>query len=290
MTIPTLKSLAEVADDYDLFIFDLWGVLHDGEAAFPGAVDCLRRLRERGVRVVLLSNAARLSTQIAAHLMKLGITEDLYNRLLTSGEATAEAIAAGASGSGAAACPSYFYLGPERCRPMLAACGGRETDLEGAEIIICSGLVEDETEQPGDYGDLLREGAARGLTMVCANPDVTVIRGGRKIACAGALAALYEELGGEVERYGKPYPAIFEQAFADSPEIPRSRAVMIGDSLTTDIRGARQAGIDALWIAGGLHAEALEMAPDGQLRADRVDTVAAGAGEQPKAVLPWLVW
>jgi HAD superfamily hydrolase (TIGR01459 family) len=279
-----------MAGDYDLFILDLWGVVHDGEAVYPGAVDCLHRLRQRGARVVLLSNAARPSDSVAAHLVELGVTEDLYDWLLTSGEATANAIAAGASGSGADARPAYFHLGPDRSRPTLDACGGRETDIDGAEIIICTGLVDDETEQAEDYRGILTEGVDRGLTMVCANPDVIVIRGGRTIPCAGAVAALYEELGGTVQRFGKPFPDIFDRLFAESPEIPRARAVMIGDGLPTDIRGARQAGIDAVWIGGGIHADALAMGPDGRLQPDKVHAVAEQAGERPKTILPWLNW
>lgn len=290
MRIPILSGLAGIAGDYDLFIVDLWGVVHDGEAVYPDAVDCLHRLRQRGGRIVLLSNAARPSASIAAHLVKLGVTDDLYDWLLTSGEATADAIAAGASGSGADARPAYYHLGPERCRPTLDACAGRETDINGAEIIICTGLVNDETEQAEDYRGILTEGVDRGLTMVCANPDVVAIRGGRAIPGAGALAALYEKLGGTVQRFGKPFPGIFDRLFAESPEIPRARAVMIGDGLPTDIRGARQAGIDAVWIGGGIHTDALALGPDGRLQPDRVHAVAEQAGEHPKAILPWLKW
>lgn len=290
MNIPILSGLAEIAGDYDLFIVDLWGVVHDGEAVFTGAVDCLQRLRQRGARVVLLSNAARLGDSVAAHLAKLGVTEDLYDWLLTSGDATANAITAGASGSGADARPAYFYIGPERSRATLDACGGRETDIDGADIIICTGLVDDETEKAEDYRDILTEGVERGLTMVCANPDVFVIRGGRKIYGAGAAAALYEELGGTVQRFGKPFPAIFDRLFAESPEISRARAVMIGDSLSTDIRGARQTGIDSVWIGGGIHADALAMGPDGRLHPDKVHAIAEQAGERPKAIVPWLIW
>ena len=130
----------------------------------------------------------------------------------------------------------------------------------------------------------------RGLPMICANPDVMVIRGGRSIYGAGALAALYEKLGGSVRRFGKPHPAIFDRLFAENPGIPRSRAVMIGDSLSTDIQGARRASIDALWIAGGIHGDALGLGAEGVLRPDKVATVAQQAGEQPMAVLPRLKW
>jgi len=282
MTTSILTGLAEIADDYELFIVDLWGVVHDGEMVFPDVVDCMRRLRGQGARVVLLSNAARLGPTVARHLEKLGFMADLYDRLLTSGEVTAAAVAE--------AGPAYFHIGPERGRPTLAACGGQETDMADAEMIICTGLAADETEKPEDYRELLAEGVARGLTLVCANPDVMAIRGGRRIFGAGALAEIYEELGGAVRRYGKPFPGIFDQVFAEHPDIPRARAVMIGDGLATDIRGAGNAGIDALWIVGGVHAGALSLGPDGMLRPEKVRAVAEAAGERPMAVLPWLVW
>ena len=295
MNIPIVSGLAGMAEDYDLFILDLWGVVHDGVTVYPGAANCLRRLRRGGARVVLLSNAPRPSASVALHLVELGVAGDMYDWLLTSGEATASTIAAdtiasGASGAGADARPAYFPLGPERSRPTLDACGGQEVAIEAAEMIICTGLFDDETEQAEDYRDLLSLAAARDLPMVCANPDVVVNRGGQIIPCAGAVAAFYEELGGTVQRFGKPFPDIFDRLFAESPEIPRSRAVMIGDALATDIRGARQAGIDAIWIGGGIHAEALALGPDGQLDQDKVHGVAAQAGERPKAILPWLQW
>jgi len=290
MTVRILGGLRQLVGDYDLFIVDLWGTLHDGAAVFPGARDCLVRLRRGGARVVLLTNAARLRAPVAAQLAKLGVRDDFYDRLLTSGEATAEILAADAGVPGATAGPAYYYLGPDRSRATLAACGGRETDFDEADIIFCTGLVDDEREGLEAYRGLLREGVERALPMVCVNPDSAVIRGGQTIACAGALAALYEELGGRVQRFGKPMPAIFDRLFAECPGISRSRALMVGDGLVTDIRGARLAGIDALWIAGGLHAEALALGRDGRLQADRVQAVAEEAGERPAAVLPWLRW
>jgi HAD superfamily hydrolase (TIGR01459 family) len=290
MNIQVLGGLAQMADDYDLFILDLWGVVHDGIAVYPGAENCLRRLRQREKRVALLSNTARLGASIAPHLTELGVEPELYDWLLTSGDATADAIASEAIGTGADERPTYFHLGPERCRPTLGACGGREVTIEAAETIICTGLFDDETDQVEEYRDLLAVAAARGLPMICVNPDMVANRGGRMVPCAGAVAALYEELGGTVRRFGKPFPDIFNRLFAKIPEIPRVRAVMIGDSLATDIRGARRAGIDAIWVAGGIHAKALALSPDGRLDQDRVHEIAEQSGERPKAMLPWLRW
>ncbi|WP_419905161.1 TIGR01459 family HAD-type hydrolase [Kiloniella sp.] len=214
MNIPILTGLSEIADDYDLFILDLWGVVHDGVTIYPGAAECLRLLRQRNAGVVLLSNAARPSNAIAAHLLKLGVKADMYDWLLTSGDVTANAVAAKGNGpknntqvdetQDHELGPAYFHLGPERCRPTLEACGGREVTLDNAELLICTGLIDEKTERVEDYAELLKSALACGLPMICANPDIVINRGGKVIHCAGALAAFYEKLGGTVERYGKP--------------------------------------------------------------------------------------
>ena len=204
MNLAVINGLAEIACDYELFIFDLWGVVHNGVSPYPRVVDCLMRLRRSDARVVLLSNAPRPSASVAAQLEELGIQPALYDWLLTSGDATAKAIASQNSQ------PSYFHLGPERSRPTLEACGGREVSLEDAELILCTGLFDDETEQAEDYYEFLRGAADRSLLMICANPDVVVMRGDKMIQCAGAVAAFYEELGGKVKRFGKPFPEIFD--------------------------------------------------------------------------------
>ena len=284
MNLAVMDGLAEMAGNYDLFIFDLWGVVHNGVSTYPGATDCMKRLRRRGSRVVLLSNAPRPSASVAAHLVELGVAASLYDWLLTSGEATANAIASRDPQ------PAFFHLGPERSRPTLKACGGREVSMEDAELILCTGLFDDETEQAEDYGELLRGAADRSLPMVCANPDIVVMRGDKMIQCAGAVAEFYENLGGTVTRFGKPFPEIFDCLFAEIPDIARNRAVMVGDGLATDVRGARRAGIDSIWIAGGIHADELGLAPDGQINPRTAQKVAEEAGERPRAVMPWLQW
>ncbi len=290
MSIQILKGLSEASDDYDLFIFDLWGVMHNGITAFPNALQCLQHLREHTrCEIIFLSNAARLSHSISAHLTSLGIKEDLYDKLLTSGDVTANIISTRAKKQIHPSGPKYFHIGPERAQPTLDACGGQEVALEDAELIICTGFFREE-EHVDDYTELLKSALKLNLPMICANPDVIINRGDRIIPCPGAIAAFYEKLGGKVERFGKPYPAIYDCVFTQHTQVSRSRAVMIGDSLSTDIRGARQAGIDSIWIGSGIHADDLMMKPDGQLEPDKVQDVAKQAGEHPKAILPWLRW
>ncbi|WP_299379129.1 TIGR01459 family HAD-type hydrolase [uncultured Kiloniella sp.] len=290
MHIQILKGLSEVIDDYDLFIFDLWGVMHDGITAYPDAIKCLQTLRARkSSEIILLSNAARLSSSITAHLTSLGIAEDMYDALLTSGDVTASILSDREKQQSHPRGPRYFHIGPERAQPTLDACGGQEVVLEDAELVICTGFFRKE-DQVNSYTDLLKSALTLNLPMICANPDIVIHRGGKIIPCPGAIAAHYEELGGAVERFGKPYPAIYNSVFSNLTKIPRPRAVMIGDSLTTDIRGARQAGIDSLWISGGIHAKDLNMQPSGQLEPDKVHEIAEQAGECPRAILPWLRW
>ena len=284
MKLAVIDGLAEIAGDYDLFIFDLWGVVHNGVSTYPGAADCMTHLRQRGARVVLLSNAPRPSESVATHLEELGVQTELYDWLLTSGEATANAIELRDPQ------PAFFHLGPERSRPTLEACSGREVSIEDAEIILCTGLFDDEIEQAEDYGELLRGAADRSLPMICANPDIVVMRGDKMIQCAGAVAAFYEELGGKVQRFGKPFPEIYDRLFAEMSDISRNRAVMVGDGLATDVRGARWAGIDAIWIAGGIHAVELGLTRNGQFDPRTAQKVAETAGEWPRAVMPWLRW
>ena len=283
-SIVTVGGISEVAADYDLFIFDLWGVVHDGVTVYPGAADCLRRLRQMGARVVLLSNAPRPSNSVAGHLAEMGVASDLYDWLLTSGEATANSLAA------LDPRPAYFHLGPVRNQSTLDACRGREVALDEAELILCTGLFDDEVDQAADYRNMLQGAIERDLPLICANPDLVVMRGAEMVPCAGAVAALYEELGGEVRRFGKPYPEIFDLLFAASPHIPRDRAVMVGDGLATDIQGARRAGIDAIWITGGIHADDVGWCPDGRFDAGRMRRFAEQSGERPRAALASLRW
>ncbi|MDP6346097.1 MAG: TIGR01459 family HAD-type hydrolase [Alphaproteobacteria bacterium] len=287
MTITILPGLAGVADRYDLFICDLWGVVHNGHAPYGGVVDCLKRLRQAGRRIIFLSNAPRPSVNVALELPRVGVDPDMYDDLVTSGDATIDAVRR-AAGTGAA--PTCFHLGPARSQPTVDACGGREVPLAEAEMILCTGLFDDETEAPEDYRELLSEPAARGVPMICANPDVVVIRGDRRIPCAGAVADFYETLGGQVRRYGKPHAAIFDTVFARAPDIPRRRAVMIGDGLHTDVGGARRAGIDVIWVAGGIHADEVVFGSDGLPRAASVQALMDGAGEMATMALAGLRW
>lgn len=252
-----LPGLAQAQDRYDAFLCDIWGVLHNGERNFAPAVDALRNLRRRGKAVTLITNAPRPQREVAEQLAALGIDADCYDAIATSGDVCAEAIAERAPGR-------PFHIGPERDQPVFAAAGALTTHyvapvaLADADFAVCTGLVDDTTETPIDYEDVLVACRAKNLPMICANPDLVVYRGDQLVYCAGALAERYEKLGGEVEQAGKPYAPIYRMAIgllekAWGKPLGADRILAIGDAIHTDIAGAANMGLDSLLITQGIH-------------------------------------
>ena len=288
--VPVLPGIRGLMDRYDGFILDLWGVIHDGVAPYPGAADALVRMRDRGKRVLLLSNAPRRAAVVVAQLTRFGVGPALYDHLLTSGEATHRALGRRDDPPVAALGRACFHMGPPRDERLLEGMDIRRVDrIEDADFILATGLDwDDETTEP--YEPDLAVGAGRGLTLVCANPDLEVIRGGRRILCAGALAARYEALGGRVIYFGKPHPPIYRQSLALLGIADGDRIVAIGDSMRTDIAGAMGAGIDGVLCTGGLHAEELGIAPGQSPSPAALAEICARAGYRPVAAVPALVW
>ena len=280
-----VTGFAGLADRYDGFIIDLWGVLHDGVTAYPGATDCLRRLRDAGKPSVLLSNAPRRSRLAREAMRGMGIPDDLYTDLLTSGEAVHMALAARTDPWFAALGPRVLHLGPERDRNVI-----ERLDLtlaaaaSEADFVLNTG--PDDHQNPTDVGayeQALQDCAVHALPMICANPDLEVIRGGRRVICAGALAVRYEVLGGDVRWVGKPDPAIYRPVF-ERLGLPARRLLAVGDSLRTDIAGAKAAGVASAWVLGGIHGE--------HLRDDHSEATALAekAGLAPVACLSRFEW
>jgi HAD superfamily hydrolase (TIGR01459 family) len=276
--IPLIDRVAEIAPRYDAFIIDLWGVLHDGVAPYPGAIGCLRALA--GKPVLLLSNAPRRAIATRGGLRKLGFADDLYTTILTSGEATWQALHDRADPWFAALGPRLYHLGPPRDRSVFE---GLPVTLaahpHAADVLLNTG--PDDDRDPTDLNIFIPELQAcldAGLKMICANPDLHVIRGGTRILCAGALAEWYAAQGGEVRQIGKPYAAVYAQSLA-MLGAPASRVLAIGDSLRTDIAGAQAAGIDSLWVLGGLHAAAINGSPAA------ARTLAESYGRRPTAMI-----
>lgn len=277
-------SFAGLAARYDGFIVDLWGVVHDGVSPYPGAVDCLARLRAAGKPVVLLSNAPRRAHAAAAGMRAMGIADDLYTDIITSGEVTHRLLRDRDLPAFAALGRRLYHLGPERDRNVFEGLDLESVARpEAAEFLLNTG--PDDTRSPTDaaeYEDELQACRRAGLPMICANPDLEVIRGGVRVICAGALAMRYIALGGTVLWVGKPDPAVYRPVL-EMLAAPRERILAVGDALRTDIAGAAVIGVDACWVLGGIHAANL----DGPQAAE---AAARSAGLAPLATLPAFRW
>jgi len=288
VSIRVINGIRELAPEYDGFILDLWGVLHDGTAPFPGVLDCMERLIAAGKRLVLLSNAPRRSDDVMRRITRIGVPERLYHGIMSSGE------------------EAWLHL-KHRDEPFYAALGhrcvhiGSERDLEiregldlvfvdvpaEADFILNTGPAEWE-DTLETYMPVLAEALSRGLPMVCANPDLVVVHNGKPALCAGALAEEYQRLGGRVRWHGKPYPSVYESCLGLLGIGEKRRILAIGDSLRTDIAGATGAGIDSLFIAGGIHAD--ELSNDGVLDPERIAAALNKDGLRPVAAAACFVW
>jgi HAD superfamily hydrolase (TIGR01459 family) len=282
-------GLRAIADQYEAFILDLWGVVHDGQAAFPHSAEALRRLKAAGRKTLLLSNAPRRPYALAEQLESFGIPPDLYDGILSSGEAVRSALIARDDPFFAALGDRAYHLGPERDRSVFDDVPVRLVDtLEDADFVVNTG-PRDLADTVEDYADTLTAMAGRGLPMVCANPDLVVIRAGKTVVCAGALAARYADLGGVVVQRGKPDPAIYALAVRQMDSTP-CRVCVIGDSLETDMRGAQAAGLTGIWVTGGIHAADLDAAYGKPPDMARVEALCRDHGLWPTGLLPGFIW
>ncbi|MFT3689108.1 TIGR01459 family HAD-type hydrolase [Paenirhodobacter sp.] len=254
-----ISSLAEVSASYDALLCDLWGCLHNGVAPFPAAVAALQAYRAGGGKVVLLTNAPRPAKYVTGTLDRMGVPKDAYDLVVSSGDAAQDAMFAGAVGR------RVWHLGPEKDNgfftevpPEWQGQAGIElVPFEEAEGIVCTGPFDEMNEVPEDYRPRFLLAKTRGLPMLCANPDVVVDLGDRRIYCAGALAALYEDMGGEALYFGKPHPPIYDLARRRLAEIgvgEEARLLAIGDGINTDVAGGEGEGMDVLFVTGGLAA------------------------------------
>ena len=282
-TIPVIDAIAPLGKGYAAWLVDIWGVMHNGVRAFPPAVEATRRYREQGGIVILLSNSPRPSKPLQRQLTNLGASKESYDTTVSSGDLTRHELAKHAGAR-------IFHLGPERDLPIFKDLDLTRVDAKDAELVVCTGLFNDDTETPEDDEVLLRELAGRKLTMLCANPDHLVERGHNLVYCAGALAQIYEEDGGKVIYAGKPYLPIYELAEETiagiaGRKVPRSKILAIGDGIRTDMAGAAEFGLDAVFVASGLH-----VGPGGEGLDDlRLAELFEGR-KAPRAAMPALAW
>ena len=289
--IPVIHSIDELGSRYAAWLVDIWGVMHNGHRAHAGAVAATRSFRGQGGVVVLLSNAPRPSAAVEEQLRRLGVPDDAYDAIVTSGDLTRHELAKHGS---TRRCFISARSATVRSSKDLAV---RLVAPEDAELVVCTGLFDDETETPADYAALLGGLASRELSMICANPDHLVERGDRLVWCAGALAALYEGHGGSVVYAGKPHAPIYQLAFDTVGKlagrlVPLREILAIGDGVMTDIAGATGLGLGSVFVASGLHAP--ENGDDEEV-ADLLDArhlagLFAQAKVKPLAAIRTLVW
>ena len=251
-----VENLRDLVGEVDVVLSDIWGVVHNGLESFPEACAALHTFRQQGGTVILITNAPRPADSVQRQLRKLGVADETYDAIVSSGDLTRHFVADHPG-------KKVFWLGPERDNSIYRGLDPVLGPLEQSDYIICTGPFDDETETPEDYRAMMQQALARKMPFICANPDIVVERGDRLIYCAGAIAELYRELGGEVIFYGKPHRPIYERAMALATErrghpAPLDRVLAIGDSVRTDLTGALGFGIDCLFVTRGIHSEEFE--------------------------------
>lgn len=285
---PFIPGLSAIADRYRGMLIDLWGVLHDGQAPLPGAVAALHAIRAAGIRVCLLSNAPRRAFTVAARLQDMGIGPGAYDHLITSGEAAWEALRDPSDLWHGALGERYVHLAPRDLAGLLSETGRIAVAApEEADFVVATGLDPAQGEERPRA--ILAACAARRLPMICVNPDLHVHVGARLVACAGTLARWYEEMGGLVHYHGKPHGPIYGRALERLSVAPDD-VLAVGDSLRTDVLGARLAGLDAVLIAGGLHRDELGLADGGDLDRGRLARLLARHRARPTFVAARFTW
>lgn len=289
MSISMISGLSAVADRADAFILDLWGVIHDGVEAYDGARDTLMRLRAAGKRTLLLSNAPRRADALVEQLARMGIERGLYDHVLSSGEAVHLELLNRTDPFYAALGRNLYHMGPERDENVFQGLDYVSVDLDHADFILNTGPWDLE-ETVEDYVPAMRQALERRLPMVCANPDLVVMRQGQPVVCAGALAERYAGMGGVVSMRGKPDPAIYAQALAILG-VGRDRVLAVGDALHTDVKGANAAGLaGAVFVTQGIHASDLGIIPGQVPDQARLDQLVASHGDVPLAALRTFIW
>jgi HAD superfamily hydrolase (TIGR01459 family) len=251
--IPIVTSVVPLAEGTSAWLVDIWGVIHNGVKPFADACTACARYRESGGLVVLVSNSPRPHQSVLAQLDSIGVPRSTFDAIVTSGD-VARTLVSGYAGQ------AVLHIGPERDLGLFTGIDIVRVEPEAADAIVCTGLFNDEDETPDDYTEILSACLKHGLPMICANPDITVERGGNIIYCAGAIARVYEAVGGQVAYAGKPYLPIYNLAFETLERLrpgssDKPRLLAIGDGVATDIAGAAAAGIRSVFVASGVHVQ-----------------------------------
>ena len=287
MTPPILSHAGNLLARYDVLFCDVWGVVHDGITAFPAACEALSRFRTNGGTVILVSNAPVPQERVAAMLDARAVPRSAFDAIVSSGDIALAHVHEQAY-------PALYCIGPrDRDAALFAKLSARQTDLPGADAILCSGLTDDLNETAQSYRPLLEQALARQLPFVCANPDLVVDVGGKHYICAGAIADLYEHMGGPVFWAGKPHPNAYGTALEVAERlrltsVPRGKILAIGDAIRTDLKAAQNANVDALFIAGGIHRH--DTMTGALIDPARLVPLFPATAPPALAAMPYLVW
>lgn len=285
-TPPVIDKAGHLLARYDVLFCDVWGVVHDGHEALASAADALLRFREKGGTVILVSNAPVPNHRVARMLDERRLPREAWDAIVSSGDIALDHIAEQGF-------ERLFPIGPQDRDAALFEKAGTLTGLEDAEAILCSGLNDDTRETAEDYLGVLQSARDSNLSLICANPDLVVDVGGQLYLCAGALGDLYEDLGGEVFWAGKPHAIAYKTALGraqalrgESVVLPR--VLVVGDAVRTDLKGAQMFGVDALFVAGGIHRE--DTVVDGRICQERLGRLFAGDAPEALAAIAQLAW
>jgi HAD superfamily hydrolase (TIGR01459 family) len=288
MTPAILTAAGALLRRYDVLFCDVWGVVHNGQRAYPAAGAALARFRHLGGTVILVSNAPVPADGVEEVLAKTGVRRDAWDAIVSSGDIALQHIAEQGY-------RRLHWVGPsERDYKLYVRLAEPQVALEEADAIVCTGLKDDRRETVEDYRDLIAAGVRRGLPFVCANPDLVVDVGAARLPCAGSIALEYERLGGDVFWAGKPHPAAYAAALARASEVGGTvpaldRILAIGDAVRTDMAAARGLGVDGLLIAGGIHRD--DLVVEGAIdRARLAQLMASADAATTVAAMPELAW
>lgn len=286
-SVSQINGLSDLAQTYKLILCDVWGVIHNGVSAFPASSDALKTFRENGHgKVILLTNAPRPDWWVKNQLDDLGVPDTAYDAIVTSGDVTRhDILTRGAR--------KVFALGPEKDRNFYDGLPIELVHRDDAELVTVTGLIDDEAEVPDDYHSMLEGFLQRGLTIICANPDIVVERGDRLVYCGGAVAEKYREMGGQSLYFGKPHAPIYDRALETGRgligrDIDKHQVLAIGDGIATDVKGANDADIDCLFVTGGIHSA--ESGPLVDATCDKVAEFLSLNKLSAEAFLPQLCW
>ena len=235
-----IKGLSQVQSEYDAFFIDLWGVIHNGIQLYPEAIDVLENLNKLNKRFVLISNAPRPSKNVEKFLLNLKMNKIFVKNVFTSGEAALKSLQQNLYGK------NFYHLGPERDNSLFEGYEKNKKNLNSADFILCTGFLDNHEDELDFHKKLLKKYIK--IKMICTNPDIIVHRGSREEYCAGKIAEIFHEMGGEVVYFGKPHAEIYKLCIKKNEKI-----LVIGDNILTDIRGANNMNLDSLLITGGIH-------------------------------------